>query len=105
MLIDIDGDPDDIDGADGADVTLALTLGNPDVGEDVTDVESVTVTVLFDEIVGSPEEGDPTEEVGITVLFMETDALPEGLMVGLTADVTFVVTFVGPVIRMALIVQ
>ena len=86
-------------------MTLALALGNPDVGEDVTDVEGVTVAVLFDEIVGSPEEGDPTKEVGITVLLMETDALPEGLMVGLTADVTFVVTFVGPVIRTALIVQ
>ena len=31
MLIDIDGDPDDIDGAD---VTLTLALGSPDVGDE-----------------------------------------------------------------------
>lgn len=151
MLIGVDGNPDDIDGADvilalglgnpdegedvsipddidGVDVTLALALGIPDVGEDVTtpdvandtlalalgypdegedvtDREGKIVAVLFDGLVGSPEEGIPLDEVGLTVLFVEIDALPEGLIVTLPVDVAFVVALGGPLIRIALIVM
>ena len=66
IFIDIDGNPDDIDGAD---VTLELAL------EDMTgvellaefvgtaDAEEVPEAVMFKEIVGSPEEGKPPDEV------------------------------------------
>ena len=66
MLIDTDGNSDDIERAD---VTLALTL------EDLTgvdllaefvgmaDAEAVPEAVMFKEIVGSPEEGKPPDEV------------------------------------------
>ena len=66
MFIDTDGNPDDIDGAD---VTLALAL------EDLTgvellaefvgmaDAEEVPEAVMFKEILGSPEEGEPPDEV------------------------------------------
>ena len=66
IFIDTDGNLDDIDGAD---VTLALAL------EDMTgvelladfvgmaDAEEVPEAVMFREIVGSPEEGKPPDEV------------------------------------------
>ena len=66
MFIDTDGNLDDIDGAD---VTLALAL------EDMTgvellaeivglaDAEEVPEAVMFKEIVGSPVEGEPLDEV------------------------------------------
>lgn len=44
-------------------------------------------------------------KVGVTVLFVETDMLPEGLILGLTPDVAFVVMFGNPLIRTALIVK
>ena len=39
------------------------------------------------------------------MLFMEIDALPEGLIVALPVDVVFVVALGGPLIRIALIVM
>ena len=42
--------------------------------------------------------------VWVTELFMEAKMLPEGLTVGLTLVVAFVVTFGNPLIRTALIV-
>ena len=41
----------------------------------------------------------------ITLLFMEIEILPEGLIVGITPDVASLVTFGGPLIRVALIVK
>ncbi|KAL9068079.1 MAG: hypothetical protein Q9161_006432 [Pseudevernia consocians] len=62
MLIDIDGNPDD---KDGADVTLALALGNPDgpEREDAADPEGVPTAVLFEETLGSPDEDVGIEEL------------------------------------------
>ena len=53
LLVGADGNPD----IDGADVTLALALGNPDVGEDIIDIEGIIVAVLFDGTIRSPDEG------------------------------------------------
>ena len=73
MLIDIDGNPDD---KDGADVTLALALGNPDgpEREDAADPEGVPTAVLFEETLGSPDEGNPLDDV----LIDETVGIPDG---------------------------
>lgn len=92
------GNPDgeDVIAPDVADETLALALGTPDEGEDVI------VAVLFDGMVGSPDEGIPPDEAGIIVLLMEIDALEEGLIVGLPVDVAFVGALGGPLIRIAL---
>lgn len=102
MLIDIDGNVDDIDGIN---VTLALALGSPDrveiwnpdrsetgrvnggtvgvekldeivgspEGDDVADPEGVLMDVRFEEIVGTPDEGGPPDEV----LLDETVAGPD----------------------------
>lgn len=43
-------------------------------------------------------------DVGLTVLFIEIEMLPVGLIVRLTLDVEFVVTFGNPLIRWALMV-
>lgn len=44
-------------------------------------------------------------KVGVTVLFMEIEILLEGLIVGLTPNVVFVVMFGNPLIRTALMVK
>ena len=96
MFTDMDGIPDDMNGAD---VTLALALGDPDgvylwnserfetggrvkggmtgfelLAEDVgvPDTDEVPVAVLFEVMVGSPEEGKPPDEV----LFNEAEGSP-----------------------------
>ena len=84
MLIDIDGNPDD---TDGTDVTLALALGSPDgpEREDVADPEGVPTAVLFEEFIGSPDEGEPLGEV----LFAETVGSPdvgEELLAGIVGN-------------------
>ena len=44
-------------------------------------------------------------KIGVTVLFMEIEILLEGLIVGLTPKVVFVVKCGNPLIRRALIVK
>lgn len=86
-MIDIDGNPDD---TDGADVTLALALGNPDgpEREDAADPEGVPTAVLFEEILGSPDEGDPLDEVLLDEILGSPDEGEELLadIVGITAE-------------------
>ena len=66
VFIDADGNLDDIDGAD---VTLALALEDMTGVEllaelvGMTDAEEVPVALVFEEIVGSPEEDKPLDEV------------------------------------------
>lgn len=66
MFVDTDGNPEDIDGAD---VTLALALEDMTGVEllaefvGITDAEEVPEAVMFKEIVGSPEEDEPLDEV------------------------------------------
>ena len=66
MFIDIEGNPDDIDGAD---VTLALALEDMTGVEllaefvGIADAEEVPEAVMFEEIVGIPEGGEPLDEV------------------------------------------
>lgn len=44
-------------------------------------------------------------KVGVTLLFMEIEMLPEELLVGLSPDVALVVAFGNPLISLALIVK
>lgn len=66
LFIDTDGNLDDINGTD---VTLALALedliGVEFLAEFVgmADAEEVPEAVMFKEVVGSPEEGEPVDEV------------------------------------------
>ena len=84
-FIDTDGDPDDIDGAD---VTLALALGNPvgvelwisDRSEALGRVKGGIVGVeLLAELVSTPEGDDvaETEDVPIAVVFEEIVESPD----------------------------
>ena len=121
VLIDKDGNPDDLDSAD---VTLVLALGNPDgvelwkpdrsetlgsvkegtvgveplldilgspEGDDVTDPEDVPIAVLFDDIVGIRDGVDPPDEV----LFDEIVASPDGLEENVPAEELLLVDIVG----------
>lgn len=85
VFIDTDGDPDDIDGAD---VTLALALGNPvgvelwnsDRSEALGRVKGGGVGVeLLAELVSTPGGNDvaETEDVPIAVLFEEIVESPD----------------------------
>ena len=85
VFIDTDGDPDDIDGAD---VTLALALGNPvgvelwnsDRSEALGRVKGGGVGVeLLAELVSTPGGNDvaETEDVPIAVLFEEIVEIPD----------------------------
>lgn len=57
---------------------------------------------LLAEIIITP---DGAEEVPLWTRVGEFERLPEGLIVGLTPDVAFVVPFGNPLIRTALIVR
>lgn len=95
MLMDIDGNPDD---TDGADVTLALPLGypdgvelwNPDRSETLGRVKGGTVGVeLLDKVVGSPDglEADvPPEELLLADIVGSPD---EAELVGNPLDEVF----------------
>ena len=75
LFIDIDGSPDDIDSAD---VMLVLALEDMTRVEllaefvGMTDAEEVPEAVIFKELVGSPEEGKPLDEV-----FLDTVGSPD----------------------------
>ena len=121
MLTDTDGNPED---TGGVDVTLALTLGEPDGvvvwnpvrsetlgrvkggivgfelldgivgsldGADVPDPEDMPEAVLFNEIVGNPEVGDPPDKV----LLDEPEGSPDELEVVNPAEELMLADIVG----------
>lgn len=103
LLADIVGSPDGLEaGIPAEELLFADIVGTPDGVE----VAWNPMDELFDEIVWNREEAvELGSKVGIKVLFMEIELLPEGLTVGLTPVVVFDVTFGSPLIRTALIVR
>ena len=142
MLIEVDGNPSDIDTEDvkltlavgnplenpvdivGTDVTLALALGNPDSvelwnpdrfetlgrvnggtvgiellyeivgspeGDDVADPEVAPTDVLFEEIIGNPDEADPPDEA----LLDKNVGSPDGWEAGIAAEALLLADIVG----------
>ena len=70
-------------------VELLVGVVDDTEGCDVTEPEGVPTAVLFEEIVGSPDEGDPPDKVLLAVVVGSPDALEVGTPVNelLLADV------------------
>lgn len=127
VLAEIVGMPEEGDVADTEDMPIAVLfeefIGSPEGGDTLDEV-------MLDEIAGKPEGAEVVEatvnellegsvgeltegaevmltlgsNVGLAVLFIEIEMLPVGLLVELTPDVEFVVTFGNPLIKWALMV-
>lgn len=110
-----------VGGPEGAEVVEAIVnellegcVGNPDAAVDTVDVPELPITPEDELVEGVGDTDELTEgaevmltlgsNVGLTVLFLEIEMLPVGLLVKLTPDVELVVTFGNPLIKWALMV-